>query len=112
MTLEERVALLEFQVELLFNNTSIDRLFFETKITRGQYRDIMDLMDSFRSKLDNGEEVNHNDFEREIYEIVPAQNGNYHFCEMIAEFFAEDGRWTEVFPALYGHMPKYGGNMN
>ena len=103
MTLEERVALLEFQAELLFNNTQIDRLFFETKITREQYRDIMNLMDSFRSKLDNGEEVHHYDFENGIYEIVPSRRGDYHFCELIAELFAEDGRWTEVFPALYGN---------
>ena len=41
MNLEERIAQLEFQVELLFNNTEIDRLFFETKITREQYRAII-----------------------------------------------------------------------
>ena len=43
MNMEERVAQLEFQVELLFNNTDIDRLFFETKITREQYTAIMNL---------------------------------------------------------------------
>lgn len=109
MDLEERVAQLEFQVELLFNNTEIDRLFFETKITREQYTAIMNLMDSFRSKLDAGESVHHYDFESAIYEIVPERNGDYHFCELIAKLFAENNQWDEVFPALYGDMPKYGG---
>ena len=109
MNLEERVAQLEFQVELLFNNTEIDRLFFETKITREQYTAIMDLMESFRSKLDAGESVHHYDFESAVYEIVPERNGDYHFCELIAKLFAENDQWDEVFPALYGNMPKYGG---
>ena len=69
MNLEERIAQLEFQVELLFNNTEIDRLFFETKITREQYRAIMDLMDKFRAKLDAGESVQHYDFESAVYEL-------------------------------------------
>ena len=107
MNFEERIAQLEFQVELLFNNTEIDRLFFESKITREQYRAIMDLMDKFRSKLDAGESVHHYDFEHAIYAIVPAYDGDYHFCESIAKLFAANHQWDEVFPALYGDMPKY-----
>ena len=111
MNIEERVAQLEFQVELLFNNSPIDRFIFESKITREQYTAIMDLMDSFRAKLDGGQSVHHYDFESGIYEIVPEKNGDYHFCELIAQLFAEEGQWDEVFPALYGDMPKYGGTV-
>lgn len=32
---------------------------------------------------------------------------DYHFAETIAQAFMEDGRWKEVFPALYGGMSKY-----
>ena len=103
------LILAKISVELLFNNTEIDRLFFETKITREQYRAIMDLMDKFRAKLDAGESVQHYDFESAVYEIVPERNGDYHFCELIAKLFAENNQWDEVFPALYGDMPKYSG---
>lgn len=109
MDMEERVAMLEFQVELLFNNTSIDRLFFETKVTREQYKAILNLMDSFRTKIENGEDTHHYAFENAIYQIVPERNGDYHFCEMIAKLFAENGQWDEVFTVLYGDMPKYRG---
>lgn len=102
MNLEERIAQLEFQVELLFSNTEIDRLFFERKITREQYHAIMDLMDTFRSKLDDGACIHHYDFERAIYEIVPERNGDYHFCESIAKLFAENQQWDEIYHALYG----------
>ena len=66
MGFEERIAQLEFQVELLFNNSSVDRLFFESKITREQYTAIMDLLDSFRAKLDNGQSVHHYEFEKDF----------------------------------------------
>ena len=116
MNLEERVEQLEFQVEqlefqneLLFHNSNIDRYIFETKLTREEYHSIMDLMDQYRKKIESGEKVSHATFEEGIYQRVPKKNGDYHFCELIAKLFAEDGRWEEVFPALYGDMPKYGG---
>ena len=28
-------------------------------------------------------------------------------CEYLARAFMDEGRWDEVFPALYGDMPKY-----
>ena len=41
----ERLDLIEFRQELLFNNTGIDRSMFEYGITRKQYQSIMNLMD-------------------------------------------------------------------
>ena len=57
MNLEERIEQLEFQVELLFTNSDIDRLFFECKITRKQRTQIMNLMDSISKKVFAGEEA-------------------------------------------------------
>lgn len=110
--MEERINQLEFKTELLFSNTAVDRFVFESDITREEYRAIMDLMDLFRAKLDDGQNVSNCEFESAIYEIVPSKYGDYHFCEIIARLFAEEGRWEEVFPALYGHMPKYGGKID
>ena len=107
MTLEERVEQLEFQVQLLFTNTDRDRFLFETNVTNKQYKQLMDLMEAYRKKIDNGQEVHHGTFEEEVGRIVPEHNYDYHFCEQIARLFMEDGRWAEVFPALYGDMPKF-----
>lgn len=109
MNLEERVSQLEFQNELLFSNSEIDRLFFETKITREQRNAIMDTMDQFRDKIAAGEIIHHYAFEEAIYRVVPERNGDYHFCELIAKLFAAEGQWDEVFPAVYGKLPKYAG---
>lgn len=105
--LEERISMLEFRQQLLFDNDDVSRILFEYKITSQQYRSIMDIMDKYREKIDKRIGVNHHEFEEELYEIVPQRRGDYHFCEFLARAFMDTGRWAEVFPALYGDMPKY-----
>ncbi len=109
MTLNERMDLLEFQMERLLGGTSIDRYVVETKITREQYNEIANLLDAVRHRIDKGEQVYHGEFESAMYDIVPQKRGDYHFCELITELFSENGRWKEVFPALHGNMTKYRG---
>lgn len=103
----DRLDMIEFRQELLFNNTGIDRSMFEYGITRKQYRLIMDLMDKYREKIDKGEQCSHGVFESEMYEIIPEHKGDYHMCEEFAKGFMDEGRWDEVFMELYGNMPKY-----
>lgn len=107
MSMEERIEQLEFQIELLFNNTELDRLMFEYKITRTQYQNIMDLMESLENKLSNGEEISAPIYEANVYEIVPQINRDYHFCELMALDFAKNGRWKDVFIELYGNELKF-----
>ncbi len=105
MNLEERVEQLEFQMELLFENRGIDRLFFESKITRAQYLHIMDLMDYVSDKIISGEAgaVTKHFFESEIYSIVPEKSRDYHFCELIAKYWHAEQQWPEVYEHLYGN---------
>lgn len=105
--LERRIEMLEFRQQLLFDNDDLSRLLFEYNITHQQYRDIMDLMDSYQDDIDHKRAVNNSAFEDAIYKIVPEHSGDYHMCEYIARAFMDTGRWEEVFPALYGDMPKY-----
>ncbi len=109
MNIEERIEQLEFQVELLFENRAIDRLFFESKITRAQYLHIVDLMEYVCDKirLKEGEPVIKQFFESEIYSIVPTKNGDSNFCEQITKCLYEEERFPEVFEHLYGDLPKY-----
>ena len=108
-SLKEQMEFLKFRQDLLFNNDGISRLLYEYKIKKAEYDEIMNLMDEYRDKINNGEDVNHGSFERSIYQIVPEHNGDYHMCEYLAREFMEAGRWEEVFPMLYGDMPKYQG---
>ena len=109
MTLEERVEQLEFYMSLLLENSDVDRFVFESKISHSEYVAVMDLMDEYRSKIENGESISSGEFETAVYENIPSKYGDYHFCETITRLFAKEGRWEEVFPALYGNMPKYKG---
>lgn len=70
-TIMERLDLIEFRQELLFNNSDTDRSIFEYGLTRKQYREIMNVMDEYRNKIDNNQECLHAEFEQELYEIVP-----------------------------------------
>lgn len=103
--LSDKIDFLEFRLELLAEGSNISSLLFECKITHSQYSLIMDLMDEQREKLDKKEKVDHIEFETRIGEITG--NHDYHFAELVAKAFMDDGRWDEVFPALYGDMPKY-----
>ena len=103
----ERLDFIEFRQELMFSNTDLDRSLIEYKITREQYRAIMDLMDEYRNLIGNGKECSNGGFEQRMYEILPERHGDYHMCEEIAKNFMLDGRWEEVFMNLYGDMLKY-----
>lgn len=97
----------------------IDTTFREYKISKSDQRKIMDVMDKYRSKIDNGLSVSNAEFESDITSIfggsIAAMKRDpaieYHFCEYVAKDFMEDGRWEEVFPALYGNFVKYGGKI-
>ncbi|GAA0106723.1 hypothetical protein UT300013_33470 [Paraclostridium sordellii] len=104
--LEQRIEMLEFKVKLLSERTNTSQILLEYNISKEQYIKIMDLMDDIRFDLLNKNNVNNSVFESKIYEII-GKDGDYHFCEAIAKAFMEDNRWEEVFPALYGKLPKY-----
>ena len=103
--LNERLQLLEFKFELLFDNSESCRYFIERDFTREQYNKVMDLMDDMRSKIDNKEELSSVEYESRINQIK--YDCDYHDAEIIAKLFMEEGRWEEVFPALYGNSMKY-----
>lgn len=105
--LTKRLDYIEFRQELLFNNSDLDRSIFEYELTRDQYRAIMDVMEEYRVIIENNQDYSHCEFERKLYDIVPKHDGDYHMCEELAKGFMDDGRWEEVFMALYGDMPKY-----
>ena len=104
-TLEERLDYIEFRETLLYAKSPVDRVLFENELTEPEYKAIMDVMEDCRQKLANGESVSNTSFEQAVYAVIPDDKHDYHMCEA----FAEEQRWEEVFPALYGDMAKYGG---
>ena len=106
-TLTEKIDFIIFRQQLLFDNDDASRILFENEVNEQESRAIMDLMDSYRGKLSQHEPVSHSQFESEVYAIVPHLHGDYHFCEALTKAFCDDGRWEEVFSALYGGLMKY-----
>ncbi|MDW5300489.1 MAG: DUF1878 domain-containing protein [Sedimentibacter sp.] len=107
-SIEERLDFIEFRQELNFYNLDLDRIIFEYGLTKNEFTRVMNLMDNYREKISNNEDVNNHTFEVEMYEIVDSEHeGDYHMCEAIVKGFYNEGRWEEVFTALYGDFPKY-----
>lgn len=108
----ERLDLIEFRQQLLFDNTSFSRLLFEMNVTREQHGQILDLFDSLRNKVDNAETISSVSYESNIYEIVPQCQRSYHFAESVAKTLHEEGRYEEVFEGLYGEVQKFQNYLN
>lgn len=97
----------------------IDMLFKEYNVTKIEQKQIMDVFDKYRNQIASGEKVNYAMYESDIINIFGGDMMamrhtppiEYHFCEYVAKEFAEDMRWEEVFQALYGDFPKYGGKI-
>lgn len=103
--LNDDLDFLKFKFELLFDNSESSRYIIERGFTRKQYTQIMDEMDEMRKKIDNGEKISTVEFENNLNKITV--DGDYHDAEILTRLFMEEGRWEEVFPALYGNSHKY-----
>lgn len=105
--LKERLDFIEYRQELLFDNGPFSRLMFDYKVTRDQYRVLMDLFEEYREAIGKRETVSNSRYENRIGEIVPQHKHDYHFAEFIAEKLHEEGRFEEVYETLYGKPPKF-----
>ncbi len=103
----ERLDDLEFRQDLLFENTGMSRFALEHKLTRNEYKALMDLMEEYQNKIDQKETCTNAAFERKVYTIVPSHDGDYHMCEDMVRILYEEGRWVDVFTTLYANMSKY-----
>ncbi|MBE5907646.1 MAG: DUF1878 domain-containing protein [Lachnospiraceae bacterium] len=97
--------------------TKLEELFKDYNITESEKNEIMDTLDKYRKHIARGEIVNSSAYENDIYEIFGGRMHvdshtpaiDYHFCELVLKYYADDGRWEEVFENLYGDFPIYGG---
>lgn len=105
--LQERLDLIEFRMDLLFSDDPVSRLLYEAKITRNQEQNLVDLMSKYREMIDADEKVISSRYETEVFEILPQIGNDYHFCESYAKLCYDDGRWQDVFEALYKNNIKF-----
>lgn len=103
----ERLDDLEFRQDLLFENTGMSRFALEHKLTRNEYKALMDLMEEYQNKIDRKEKCTNAAFEQSVYKILPSIKVDYHVCEDMVRILYEEGRWVDVFTTLYANMPKY-----
>ena len=110
--LEKRIAELEHRVKQLLTLSDRSKHPFtchmiETNITKEQEEGILTLMKDAQRSLSTSNPMTHNEFERQVYSIVPQQEGNYHFAEAIVRTLNDSSQFTDV----YAHMERDGMNL-
>ncbi|SRR6266480_712179 len=110
--LKKRVDELEDKVRRLLQVSDYDRhpftyLTLEMDLTKQQVDKVFDLMDEASKSILGGKPMRRADFEKRVYSIVPAHDGDYHFAESIVGTLNDTGQYTDV----YRQMKKDGMNL-
>ena len=101
--LRSKVEELEYKLEMFMELVDSEQnpfayMVIELKLTREQVGQIYDLMDRWQDLIDNNTpNLNHHQFEQEVYQIVPSHYGDYHFAESIVSTLYQNQRWTDVY---------------
>jgi hypothetical protein len=101
--LELRVMQLEYRVKQLLMLVDAERLPFvhlvlSDNLTEAQATAIYDLMDRTREDISSGQATSFIDFEKRIYDIVPAQRNDHHFVARIVRALKEN--YADIYQYL------------
>lgn len=107
MGIEERLDFVEFRMDMLRESTEFSKFIYDCEITREQLKELYDVMDKYRGKIDNSEAVSSAEYEFEVLQIVDNRRLDYHFCESFARLLWEEKRYEEVFITLYKDSQKF-----
>lgn len=119
-SLESRIALLEWKVEILQKHIKLEGVFdilIKLNITKDQFLEIEDVIRRYSKEY---KEVWDNDkkrdaFEKEFAEINDVFKTNPHIIVAILKKIAEETNcpnYKLLFVRLYGHMPEYKGTFS
>ncbi|UJF14999.1 hypothetical protein LZ578_08260 [Jeotgalibaca sp. MA1X17-3] len=97
MNVENEIKQLKHQVQLLYSNTPVDRLFFEFDITTEQWHLLDDLMKEYSRLIHFEQRVSQSDFKEKIMKIVSHLNEDDLFYELLEELSYESKYYVSVF---------------
>ena len=96
------VGKLEGQVRMLSEIADFDSHPFifsclEANLSSEQVNEVLNLMERAEDSLSTTNPMNHVQFEHELYQIVPTQNGNYQFAKTIVMTLHDEHRFNDVY---------------
>lgn len=107
MEMNERLDYIEFRMDLLRECTDFTKYIYDCKVTKEQLSKLYELMDVYRERIDNSQDVVSSAYESEVLSIVGRDELDYHFCELFSRLLWEEEKYEEVFEALYGDKQKF-----
>lgn len=78
-------------------------------VTVEELNSVKTIFDDYFRKFMSGQQVERTSFSDSIGAVLPNLTGIIvtYFAENIAKAFLHEGKWTDLFWALYGDIPKY-----
>ena len=107
MEIDERLDYIEFRMNLLREGSEFCKFIYDNEITEGQLRQLYDVMDEMREKIDNGMVISRAEYESKLLDVLDRRRYDYHFCESFAKLLWEENRYAEVFPMVYQDSQKF-----
>lgn len=98
--LKSEIKQLKFQIKLLINDSPTNHFLLENSVNEEEYDKIINILEKYRSLIDNRKEVNKCLFEDEILSIFNNKKG-YHFCITLSKLLSEERRYEEIFATFY-----------
>jgi len=107
--LGQKIEDLEYHIQVLKDmmiyedGKSFNTIIIENRLSNDQVNKILDLMDDAANSIDNKTPIDHAEFERTIYEIVPERRNDYHLAEAIVENLRHRDRYATVYKYMKTH---------
>jgi len=96
---EERIERLENKIDKLYNNCTT--MFLYSGLDRRQRIELMEYIIDSSGRMADGELISRDEFQAGIYKIVPSQEDNEFFCEMLTRYFVWNEPWDILFRTFY-----------
>lgn len=98
--LKSEIKQLKFQIKLLINDSPTNHFLLENSVNEEEYDKIINILEKYRSLIDNHKEVNKCLFEDEILSIFNNKK-EYHFCITLSKSLSKEGRYKEIYETFY-----------
>jgi hypothetical protein len=97
--LSERISSLEYRLELLSEDSNVNKLLSDFRINYREYGAIVDLMKGYENTLKNDGSLSYEEYERSIYNITEIER-DIEFARLLAKAFTKDGQFIPVLEII------------
>ena len=107
MSIENEIKEINFRMNLLRENTDLDKYLYDCKVKEEQWEHIREYFRELNDIVYAKKEIDSSTYETKILSFVDNEQLDYHFAEYIAQLQWEANNYKEVFETLYKDSDKF-----